>query len=148
MISMVASSRAARCACASPRIASRVAVVVVVGSAAVAVVAVGTAAVAVVVVAASAEGTVAAVVAASELDLAPIATAIGEAWAGELVHGFRTGKRQIIGPWPGTIGEARMRVLANLRRKLAIPTLDGLARVTTAAARRTWEHHSRPDPEP
>jgi len=86
-------------------------------------------------------------VAADASNLA-LATAIGEAWAGELLAGFRLGKRQILGPWPGTIGEARMRILAGLRRKLELRMLDDLARVASAAARREWNHFARPDPEP
>jgi hypothetical protein len=87
-------------------------------------------------------------VAADATNLAALATAIGEAWAGELVHGLRVGKRKIVGPWPGTIGEARMRILAGLRLRLEVATLDGLARVAAAAARREWNHFSQPDPEP
>ena len=81
-------------------------------------------------------------------DLDALATAIGEAWAGELVQGFRVHKREIVGPWPGTIREARMRILTNLRLRLELRTLDDLARVASAAARREWNHFSQPDPEP
>ena len=91
---------------------------------------------------------VAAGVAADEPNLDALATAIGEAWAGELVHGFRMHKREIVGPWPGTIGEARMRILAGLRCRIELRTLDVLARVASVAARREWNQVSHPDPEP
>lgn len=79
-----------------------------------------------------------AAVAADHVNLAELATAIGEAWAGELVHGFRLGKREILGAWPGTIGEARVRIIAALHQRLELGTLDDLARVASAAARREW----------
>ena len=81
-------------------------------------------------------------------DLVPIATSVGEAWASELVQGLRANAREIVGAWPGTMGEARMRVLARLQRKLDVRVLDDLARVATVAARREWQQVSQPDPEP
>jgi hypothetical protein len=81
-------------------------------------------------------------------DLVPIATAVGEAWATELVRGLRASKREILGAWPGTMGEARMRVLARVHRKLDLQVLHDLARVATLAARREWHQVSQPDPEP
>jgi hypothetical protein len=78
----------------------------------------------------------------------PIATALGEAWADELVRLLRADKRKVIGAWPGTMSEARMRVLARLHRKLDVAVLDDLARVTIGAARREWHQVSQPDPEP
>lgn len=80
--------------------------------------------------------------------LAALAAAIGEAWAGELLHGFRRNQRAILGPWPGTIGEARVRILAGLGRRLEPDTLDDLARLTAAAARTKWQQSSHVDPEP
>ena len=81
-------------------------------------------------------------------DLVPIATSVGEAWVRELVQGLRASEREIVGAWPGTMGEARMRVLARLQRKLDVRVLDDLARVATVAARREWQQVSQPDPEP
>ncbi|HEY5928544.1 MAG TPA: hypothetical protein VIV11_42950 [Kofleriaceae bacterium] len=81
-------------------------------------------------------------------DFVPIATAIGEAWAAELVHSFRASERAIVGAWPGTIREARMRVIARLQRVVDLALLDDLARVATTAARRQWQQVSQPDPEP
>lgn len=97
--------------------------------------------------AAIAEGAVA-VAASTTPEFVPIATALGEAWADELVRDLRADKRKVIGAWPGTMSEARMRVLARLHRKLDVGVLDDLARVTIVAARRGWQQVSQPDPEP
>lgn len=64
----------------------------------------------------------------AESELRPLATAIGESWAAELVHSLRSDHREVVGEWPGTLGEARMRIRA----------LDELARVANLAARRGW----------
>jgi hypothetical protein len=80
-------------------------------------------------------------------DLQPVATAIGEAGASELVLSLRAEDRDVIGPWPGTMSEARMRILASLRIKLDTRHLDQLARIANLAARRGWEGVSQPDPE-
>jgi hypothetical protein len=80
-------------------------------------------------------------------DLQPVAIAIGEAWVSELLRSLRSEDREIIGPWPGTMSEARMRILASLRVKLATQQLDQLARIANLAARRGWEGVSQADPE-
>ena len=80
-------------------------------------------------------------------DLLPVAAAIGEAWASELVRSLRSEERDVIGPWPGTMREARFRVLAQLRMKLDTQHLDQLARAANLAAKRGWEGVSQPDPE-
>ncbi len=87
-------------------------------------------------------------VAPQQLDLEPIATAIGEAWATELVQSLRSQRRDIVGAWPGTIGEARMRIRVTLRKRLELEALYELARVAYVAARRGWQAVSAPDPEP
>lgn len=94
--------------------------------------------------AASAGAAVAADVAA---EFAPFVTALGEAWASELVRMLRANKRRVLGAWPGTLSEARVRVLAVLHRKLDLALLDDLARATLLAARREWHQVSQPDPE-
>jgi hypothetical protein len=81
-------------------------------------------------------------------ELVSTATTIGVVWADELVRGLRASNREVIGAWPGTIREARMRVLASLHIKLDTQVLDDLARVATVAARREWQQVSQPDPEP
>jgi hypothetical protein len=90
---------------------------------------------------------VAVVTAEADPQLTPIATAVGEAWAAELVRTLRANERDIVGAWPGTMREARMRVLARLHRHLDPTLLDDLARLVTVAARREWQQISQPDPE-
>jgi hypothetical protein len=87
------------------------------------------------------------VTAEAHAELTPIATAVGEAWAAELVRTLRATKREILGAWPGTMREARMRLLARVRRHLDLTQLDDLARLVTVAARREWHQVSQPDPE-
>lgn len=91
---------------------------------------------------------VADVTAEAAVDLKPIATAVGEAWATELVRMLRASEREILGAWPGTLREARMRVLARLHCHLDRDVLDELARLATIAARAEWHQVSQPDPEP
>jgi len=85
---------------------------------------------------------------AAEPALASAATAIGEAWAHEFVRSLRSQERAVIGAWPGTMREARMRVRAAFTTKLDIQVLDELARVANLAARRGWNEVSEPDLEP
>ena len=80
-------------------------------------------------------------------DLQSIAIAVGEAWAHELVGSLRSDDREIIGAWPGTLREARMRTRVAVRSKLELGILEELARVTYVAARRTWQGVSDVDPE-
>ena len=83
----------------------------------------------------------------SEASLLPLAIAIGEAWASELVRTLHADDREIIGAWPGTMSEARRRILASVRTKLEGQHLNELARAANLAARRGWEGVSQPDPE-
>jgi hypothetical protein len=76
----------------------------------------------------------------------PAAVAIGEAWANELVRGFRADDRKVIGAWPGTMSEARKRVLFGLRVRLEAHLLDDLAKVASIAARREWRTATLPPP--
>jgi hypothetical protein len=84
----------------------------------------------------------------AEPDLQPIAIAIGEAWASELIDSLRSVDREVVGAWPGTLREARMRIRLAMRRRLELEMIDGLARVAYVAARRGWGEVSEPDPEP
>jgi len=79
-----------------------------------------------------------AVVTAENPGLKPIATAIGEAWAHEMVRALRADEREILGAWPGTMSEAKMRVLAHLGHRPDVDVLTDLARAATVAARREW----------
>ena len=51
--------------------------------------------------------------------LLPQAAAIGEAWARECADDLRAQKRGVVGAWPGTIREARSRVLLGVVRLAA-----------------------------
>ena len=73
--------------------------------------------------------------------------AIGEAWAQEMVRALRSDDREILGAWPGTITEAKMRVLVHLSQPLAPGILAELARAVTVAARREWFAIAEGDPE-
>ncbi len=69
--------------------------------------------------------------------LKSIAMAIGAAWAHEIVRALRDDEREIVGAWPGTISEAKMRVLAHLNT-VDLEVLAALARVATKAAQCEW----------
>lgn len=85
----------------------------------------------------------------AESELRPLATAIGESWAVELVHSLRSDHRDVVGEWPGTLGEARMRIRVAFQRRIDARLLDELARVANLAARRGWlEVRNRPGSRP
>ena len=81
-----------------------------------------------------------------------VSTALGEAWARDVTSALRAQTRNIVGAWPGTLREARLRVLAGVpavRRSTSDPAvLDTLARAVYDAARRSWDAIAEPDPEP
>jgi hypothetical protein len=77
----------------------------------------------------------------------PIAIAIGEAWAAELVDSLRSEDREVVGGWPGTVREARMRIRIAFPTRLELAALENLAHVAYVAARRGWRSLSEPDPE-
>ena len=81
-------------------------------------------------------------------ELVARATSVGEAWCQEYVRELRAQSREIVGGWPGTLREARRRVLAYMPRTIEPLLLDELARITNLAARRGWESVSEPDLEP
>ena len=81
-------------------------------------------------------------------DLATRATQIGEVWSQEYVRDLRAQNRDIVGGWPGTLREARRRVLAAMPRTLDPHFLEDLAKITNLAARKGWESVSEPDLEP
>jgi len=90
-------------------------------------------------------------VAADELALRDVladhATLIGEAWVHEYVRDLKTQHRAPVGAWPGTMSEARRRVVTHLAVGLDPPRLNALARVANLAARRGWREVCEPDPE-
>lgn len=81
-------------------------------------------------------------------DLAARATVLGETWSVESVRDLRAANRTIAGGWPGTLREARRRVLAAMPRNLDPQHLEELAKITNLAARKNWESVSEPDLEP
>jgi hypothetical protein len=83
----------------------------------------------------------------TEMDGLATANAIGAAWANELMTSLRAVDREVIGAWPGTLGEARMRIRHAMRTKLELSVIDELARAAYVAARRGWQAHTTPDPE-
>ena len=99
-------------------------------------------------VAAAVAAVAAAVVAEGSSDfLADRASQIGEAWLQEYLHVLRAQAREPVGGWPGTMSEARGRVVAHLAVVLAPERLEELARLTNLAAKRGWQKVSEPDPE-
>jgi hypothetical protein len=106
-----------------------------------------------VVVAAAAVAKVAGAVAANGVpppcdSLAERASEIGDAWAKEYLRDLQAHERAPVGPWPGTIREARLRVVTQLALVLAPERLQELARVANLAARREWQSVCEPDLEP
>ena len=83
--------------------------------------------------------------------MSAVSSALGEAWANDVANTLRAQTRDIIGAWPGTIREARRRVLLGLpaARKPSFDTaaLEALARAVYDAARRCWDQIAEPDPE-
>jgi len=79
--------------------------------------------------------------------LAERASEIGEAWAKEYVRDLQAHARAPVGGWPGTMSEARWRVVTQLAIVLAPDRLQELARVANLAARRGWQLVCEPDPE-
>lgn len=81
-------------------------------------------------------------------ELATRAASLGQIWCHEYVRELRAQSRDIVGGWPGTLREARRRVLAQMPRGFDPQHLEELARITSLAARRDWEAVSEPDLEP
>jgi hypothetical protein len=82
----------------------------------------------------------------------PVTSALGEAWANDVANALRAQTRGVIGAWPGTLREARLRVLRDLpaarQPRFNVEALDALSRAVNDAARRTWDQIAEPDPEP
>jgi hypothetical protein len=86
-------------------------------------------------------------------DVGPaVSSALGEAWANEVANTLRSQTRGLVGAWPGTISEARSRVLVGLpaarRPPFDAAALAALSRAVYEAARRCWDEISEPDLEP
>ena len=79
--------------------------------------------------------------------LAERASQVGEAWAHEYVRDLSAQSRAPVGAWPGTMSEARRRVMTRLAVVMDPKRLDELARVVNLAARRGWQEVCEADPE-
>jgi hypothetical protein len=81
-----------------------------------------------------------------------LAPALGEAWVRDVANALRAQTRSVVGAWPGTIREARSRVLVGLpparRSTVDAAALEALSRAVYEAARRCWDEISEPDLEP
>jgi hypothetical protein len=81
-----------------------------------------------------------------------VLTALGEAWARDVADSLRAQTRALVGAWPGTLREARSRVLVGLppdrRAGFDAEALDTLSRAVNDAARRCWDAVAEPDLEP
>ena len=75
------------------------------------------------------------------------ASQIGDAWAEEYLRDLQARARAPVGAWPGTMSEARSRVVSKLAIVLAPERLQELARVANLAARRGWQKACQPDLE-
>lgn len=72
---------------------------------------------------------------------------IGEAWAHEYVSELQAQARPPAGGWPGTMGEARHRILTHIATSLDRERLNELARVANLAAKRGWRAACQADLE-
>jgi hypothetical protein len=81
------------------------------------------------------------------VDMHPRAIAVGDAWATEIVGTLRADEREIVGSWPGTMSEARMRIRTELREKLELDVIEELARLAYLTARRCWQELAEADSE-
>ena len=81
-----------------------------------------------------------------------VPAALGEAWAHDVASALRAQTRGVVGAWPGTMREARARVLVNVpaARQPAFDAdaLQALSRAVYEAARRAWDDLAEPDLEP
>jgi hypothetical protein len=87
------------------------------------------------------------------VELGPsVSSALGEAWAHDVANALRAQTRDVVGGWPGTIREARSRVLLGIhaarRPRVDAVELEAMSRAVYDAARRCWDQISGPDPEP
>jgi hypothetical protein len=70
-----------------------------------------------------------------------LAVSAGEAWASAFADDLRSRRRAVAGGWPGTMTEARARVLATVTARgvaVSVEQLRELARTAYDAARAAW----------
>jgi hypothetical protein len=81
-----------------------------------------------------------------------VSSALGEAWAQDVANTLRAQTRGVVGAWPGTLREARSRVLMGLpaarHPTFNAASLQAVSRAVYEAARRCWDKLSEPDVEP
>jgi hypothetical protein len=81
-----------------------------------------------------------------------VSASLGQAWANDVAKALRAQTRGLVGAWPGTIREARSRVLLGLpaarRSTFDAAALEALSRAVYDAARKCWDEISEPDLEP
>jgi hypothetical protein len=81
-----------------------------------------------------------------------VSSALGEAWANDVANALRAQTRGLVGAWPGTLREARSRVLigfpAARQSTFDSEALAALSRAVYEAARRRWDAIAEPDLEP
>jgi hypothetical protein len=84
--------------------------------------------------------------------LPSVSAALGEAWANDVANALRAQTRNLVGAWPGTMREARSRVLLGLpaarQSTFDSEALAALSRAVYDAARRYWDTIAEPDLEP
>ena len=81
---------------------------------------------------------------------------VGREWANEIKASIILERRRASGGWPGTLSEARARVLVSLLpwlQRNGQPTVssqerEGAARLVYASARSAWMETREPDDEP
>jgi hypothetical protein len=80
-----------------------------------------------------------------------LASRAGHVWAEAWARALHSQGRAITGAWPGTLTEARGRVLVALtdreRSAISLDELRALARATNHAARALWRTVAVPDQE-
>jgi hypothetical protein len=81
-----------------------------------------------------------------------VSSALGQAWANDVANALRAQTRSLVGAWPGTLREARSRVLLGVpaarQSTFDSELLVALSRAVYEAARRCWDEISEPDLEP
>jgi hypothetical protein len=81
-----------------------------------------------------------------------VSDALGAAWARDVASALRAQTRSLVGGWPGTMREARSRVLLGVPAARSTQfdpdALVALARAVYDAARRSWDEIAEPDLEP
>jgi hypothetical protein len=86
-----------------------------------------------------------------EQKLGAVAVAAGEDWLRWWQHALAEQGRSMTGGWPGTLSEARSRVLARAvaalgnDEALTVPELEALAHTTFAFARTGWNARATHD---